>query len=541
MKIYKIIIGGLILLTFLQLQSCNKLDTLPTDRFTDENFWDYPDNAEKIVNMAYNQMYSADRMWNDEALSDNVFEGRSNTDQRAIRNGIADPTLGRFAAEWADLYGGIKTCHVYLENIERVPGIDPNLKKQRTAEIRFIRALLYFRLVNFFGAVPFFTKDVTLEESKNVARTPKETILQFIHDELDACNEDLPIKEALPADDKGRITKGAAIAFQARAYLYEENWNKVIEYCDLLISNKSEYGAYSLFRNYGDLFIAANEFNEEVILDYAYVPLLKTWNKMYDAAPISAQARFNGYAPLQSLVDNYLLLNGNTIAEDPNYRLDNPYVNRDPRLASSIVFHGGEWTDFDGSIRKIFIKPGSGGNDKERLDEYQGASANATPTGYYVKKYYDATATVKYDAGLNIIMFRYADVLLMYAEAKEALGQLDKSTWDMTIKPIRQRAGFQDAKALEFPTSTNLKAIIRKERRSELAFEGLRYFDIVRWKAGKTYLDGQVFGARYGGNNTSIRLDIRRFDESRDYLWSVPRTQIDQNKNLLPNNQGYSN
>ncbi|OOG16119.1 RagB/SusD family nutrient uptake outer membrane protein [Sphingobacterium sp. CZ-UAM] len=541
MKLYNLLIGGLSLMAVVHFTSCNKLDTLPTDRFTDENFWDYPENAEKMVNMAYNQLFSADRLWNDEALSDNIFEGRSNTDQRAIRNGTADPTLERFASEWSDLYGGIKTCHVYLENIDRVPGVDAALKKRRIAEVRFIRAFLYFRLVNFYGDVPFFTKDISLEESKVIPRTAKATVMAFIHQELDECMVDLPSKDGLPADDRGRITKGAASAFQARAFLYEGNWNKVVQYCENLIKKQAEFGTYALFESYPGLFAAANEYNSEVILDYAYVPQLKTWNKLYDAAPISAQARLNGYAPLQSLVDNYITLDGNTIATDPNYNSDNPYVNRDPRMAATIVFHGGQWTDFNGTVRKIFIKPGSGGTDKERLDEYQGASSNASATGYYVKKYYDVTATVKYDAGLNMIMFRYADILLMYAEAKEALGQLDAAIWDMTIKPIRKRAGFVASKALDFPGTGNLKTVVRNERRSELALEGLRYYDILRWKAGKTYLDGQVNGAKYGSNNSYIKLDIRRFDESRDYLWSVPRTQIDLNKNLLPNNQGYSN
>src|SRR5690606_36352508 len=118
----------------------------------------------------------------------------------AIRNGTADPTLGRFGSEWSDLYGGIKTCHVYLENVDRVPGLDAVLKKRRIAEIRFIRAALYFRLINFYGDVPFFTKDITLDESKTISRTPKATIMTFIHQELDDCMVDLPSKDALPAD-----------------------------------------------------------------------------------------------------------------------------------------------------------------------------------------------------------------------------------------------------------------------------------------------------------------------------------------------------
>lgn len=87
-----------------------------------------------------------------------------------------------------------------------------------------------------------------------------------------------------------------------------------------------------------------------------------------------------------------------------------------------------------------------------------------------------------------------------------------------------------------------IRQVIRQERRSELALEGLRYFDIIRWKAGKDYLEGTVYGAKFANNNTEyIKLDERRFDENRDYLWSIPRQQIDLNKNLLPNNPGYAN
>lgn len=488
-------------------------------------------------------MYSADKMWNDEALSDNIFEGRTNTSQRVIRNGIADPTLSRFADEWKDCYAGIKTCHVFLENIDKVPNMDESLKARRIAEIRFIRAYQYFRLINFYGAVPFFTSDITLDESKTISRTSKDVVIKFIHDEMDEIMQILPNRDNLPATDNGRITSGAACAFQARAYLYESNWEKVATYCDSLINHQSKFGTYSLFPSYAGLFTAVNEYNEEVILDYGYVPSLKIWSKYYDAAPLSAGARLNAYAPLQGLVDNYLLLNGKTI-EDSSYNDDNPYVNRDPRLESTIVFHGGEWQYFNGDKKKVYIKPSSGSNDEEKIDEYVSASSNSTSTGYYIKKYYDATATSTFQSGLNVIMFRYADILLMYAEAKFELGQMSSSIWDSTIKLIRERAGFTTANALNYPTlsTTEMRKEIRNERRSELALEGLRYYDIVRWKAGTEYLNGYVYGAKFDKNNTEyLRLDNRRFDESRDYLWSIPRAQIDLNNNLKPNNPGYAN
>lgn len=525
--------------------SCNTMDPIPTNEFTDETFWQSAANAELMVNMAYNQMYSADKMWNDEALSDNIFEGRSNTDQRAIRNGIADPSLGRFAGEWSDVYGGIKTCHVFLGNVDRVPDATEAWKKTKLAEIRFIRAFLYFRLVNFYGDIPFFTADITVDESLNLVRTPKATVLAFIHEELSAISPLLPNRNQLSPDDNGRITRGAVMAFQARAYLYESNWQKVADYCDSLMTSQGTYGNYDLFPSYAGLFEPANEYNEEVILDYGYVPSVKTWRKLYDAAPLSGGARLNAYAPLQSLVDNYLTIKGLPIANNPDYSENNPYVNRDPRMAATIVYHEAQWTDFDGTTRTIYTKPGTGNSEQARMDVYTGASANASPTGYYVRKYYDRTTIEPFESGLNIIMFRYADVLLMYAEAKQQLGEFDASVWNQTIFRIRDRAGFTEATALNFPSgisASDLTTLIRNERRSELALEGLRYYDIVRWRAGQTYLNGTVYGAKFAnGNNDYIRLDNRRFDENRDYLFSVPQSQIDLNNNLLPNNPGHAN
>ncbi|MFZ4861247.1 RagB/SusD family nutrient uptake outer membrane protein [Sphingobacterium sp. Mn56C] len=536
---------GLWLPVFALFLSCNTLDPVPTDNFTDLTFWRSAANAETMVNMAYNQMYSANKMWNDEALSDNVFEGRTNTDARTIRSGIANASLAVFRGEWADAYGALKTCHVLLGNIDRVEDASLQWKQQRKAEVRFIRAFIYFRLVNFFGDVPFFTQDISLEEAHLLKRTPAAVVRQFIHDELADIGLHLPNRDQLPAVDNGRITKGAAVAFQARVYLYENNWTKVVDYCDSLISYPHVYGSYALFPSYGGLFEAANEYNAEVILDYGYVPNDRTWSKFYDMAPLSAGARLNAYAPVQSLVDSYLTLRGLTIADDPAYNDNNPYVNRDPRLAATLVFHAAEWTDFNGSKRTIYIRPGTGSTSDERKDIYNGPSANTTATGYYTRKYYDKTATATFDAGLNIIMFRYADVLLMLAEAKHELGQMDAEVWNKTIRVIRQRAGFTAAEALNFPTGLTaaaLQQVIRNERRSELALEGLRYYDIKRWKAGKTYLEGKVLGAKFvNGNSQYIELDSRRFDENRDYLWSVPRTELDLNKNLLPNNPGYEN
>jgi hypothetical protein len=136
-------------------------------------------------------------------------------------------------------------------------------------------------------------------------------------------------------------------------------------------------------------------------------------------------------------------------------------------------------------------------------------------------------------------MMRYADVLLMYAEAMNELGQMNETVWNQTIRPIRERAGFTAAKALDYPGGSNLRQVIRNERRVELALEGLRWWDIKRWKAGSEYLNGPVKGCTFVGG--AEVLDTYTFDENRDYLWAVPLSEIDFNPNLKPQNPGYSN
>ncbi|MFD1630826.1 RagB/SusD family nutrient uptake outer membrane protein [Pseudopedobacter beijingensis] len=524
---------------FFLLVSCNKLDQSPTNNFTDDNFWVSPEKAQLILNMAYSQMYSADKMFSDENLGDNLFQGRGSTDQRTIRNGQATPALGIFSDTWLNIYQGLKTCNIFLDKIDLVPNMDAARKSRMIAEIRFIRAFQFFRLTNFYGDVPFFTKDISLEESRRISRTPYATVRKFIHDELEAIVNDLPSRNNLPANENGRLTKGAAIAMNARAYLYEGNYGQVKLNCEKLINEQSVYGNYSLFSSYAGLFMPQNENNAEVILDVQYVPLLRTWSNLNYMAPISVGSPLNGSAPTQSLVDNYITINGLGIDADPDYDINNPYNEslRDPRLKATVVYDGFNWQKPDGTFTTIRIKPGSG-----TVDEYRTSSSNVTSTGYYTRKYYDPTSEAAFVSGLNIIMLRYADVLLMYAEAKQELGEMDQSVWNKTIRPIRQRAGFSSGAALDFPTSSSsLKDIIRRERRSELALEGLRYFDIIRWKEGPKYLSGYVYGARFANNNTeNIQLDYRVFNEQRDYLWSLPLDQMNLNANLRPNNPGYS-
>jgi len=538
---YSASVACVILLLF---TSCNKLDLAPTNKFTEGNYWTSAEKANMVLNMAYSQMTNSDYFFKTEALSDNLYEGRGSSSEKAISSGQADAANGRFADEWRNCYEGIKTCHTFLENVDRIPVMDVALKTRMKAEARFIRAYLYFRLTSWYGDVPMFDHDLTLSETRTIARTPQAEVLSFVRSELDAILLNLPAKEAYSEANKGRITSGAAVALNARTFLYCNDWANVVTASEKLIST-TDYGKYSLFTTYEGLFLPENEYNSEVILDLGYVPSLRTWGNYYDYAPLSVGARINSLAPTQELVDDYVMLNGKTInSSGSGYNENDAYKNRDPRLTATVVYHQYQWKKPDGSFQTIYIKPGTAPNETAAVDEYKGQGTNSTSTGYYMRKYYDPTSLASFTSGLNLILIRYADVLLMYAEAKNELGLMNESIWNLTIKALRTRAGFTDPGALIFNaswTKADLQDIIRRERRCELALEGLRIHDIRRWKTAEVILNGYPHGAKYGDAGTDngyIRLDKRSFNKTRDYIWAVPQSEKDLNPNL-GQNTGY--
>jgi len=541
MKKITFIIHGLALAFVVSLAACKKLDLVPTDKFTEANYWSSPEKAATVLNTAYSQMFNNDRFFYNEGLSDNAYSGRG--DQQgvtSIASGLADASLPRFKEEWNDRYAGIKTCHIFLENVDRVPGFDETLKNRMKAEARFLRAFQYFQLYTWYGDVPLFTKDLSVTEAKSISRSPRAEVLKFVLDELDAVAAVLPTNAQYPAADRGRITKGAALALKARLYLYENNWQEVINITEPFI-NSAANGNYGLFTSYEGVFLPQNEFNQEVILDLQYVPDLKYHENFFDLAPISVGARVNAMAPTQELVNDYIMLNGKAINEaGSGYNENDPYNNRDPRLTNTVVYHGYKWKKPDGSLQTIYIQPGSDPDQTKKPDEYAPGAASS-PTGYYIRKYYDPTSTVNFRSGLNLILIRYADILLMYAEAKNELDQMTQDVWNKTIRPIRNRAGFTESAALDFNaawTQDQLQQLIRRERRSELAMEGLRIFDIRRWKTAEVVLNTWAHGARYGEPTVDggyIRANQRSFDKTKHYLWAVPRDERNLNPNLSQN------
>lgn len=527
------LIISIALITF---SSCKNLNIAPTDRFTNLDFWTTSENVNNALNNVYGGMYNSSLYFNNTAMSDNAYSSPD-----VIASGSYDASYQGFLNVWSFHYAGINSCNLFLSNVDQNKTLPAAVIARMKGEVRFIRAWHYFNLMKWWGAVPLIIKPITPGQAKVMPRTSQDSVFNFIINELQAASTVLPSKDQYTAADKGRITNGAAMALEARVLLYQGgNMQKVADICDTLMNDQSVYGHYSLAADYDALFSDAdvNKDNPETMLTLQYVPGVRTWSEDFDFAPISAGSRTNGMAPTQELVNSYLMLNGKPITDPTSgYDANNPYSNRDPRLTATVVYDKYVWTNPDGTTQIIYIKPGSDPNPAH-LNEYD-PTGEHTLTGYYWRKYFDPNHLAGFSSGLNLQMIRYAEVLLDYAEAKNDLGEMDENIWNNTIRLIRQRAGFTNAGALDYPGSNaDMVEIIRRERRDEFAMEGLRVDDIRRWKIADSVLNGYAHGARFGDptiDNGYLRVQSREFNPSRNYLWPIPASEIALDPNLIQN------
>ncbi|MVN93030.1 RagB/SusD family nutrient uptake outer membrane protein [Mucilaginibacter aquatilis] len=526
------------------VSSCRKLDLAPTDAYSILNFWTADANVYNALNNNYSLMYNSGLYFGAEGLSDNAYS-QNNNDLIQIASGNANSLTPKFAGDWAYYYSTIKSCNQFLENVDRNTTLGTATLNRLKSEVRFIRAFEHFNLTKWYGDVPLVTTDLTQDEAKVIAKTPRAEVVNFVINELKDIVASLPSKDQLSPAENGRITKGAALALQARVLLYQGNrMAEVVTVCEALMNNSSVNGTYSLASNYSNLFSdpSVNRNNPETILSLQYVPATtRTWTDFWDFAPNSVGGRVSALAPTQELVDDYIMLNGKGITEaGSGYDENNPYVNRDPRLTATVVYDRYNWNNgggVNGTSKIIYIRPGS---DPTRPgpDEYSSGRQSSSPTAYYWRKYFDPSALANFTSGNNLHLFRYAEILLTYAEAKNSLGQMDAAVWNRTIGALRTRAGFSDAAAVSYPGG-DLTNVIRRERRAELAMEGIRIDDIRRWRIAETVLNRYVHGARFSGDPTTdngyIRVQLRRFNANRDYLWAIPSGDQTLNANLTQN------
>jgi len=543
MKILKNI--AIISLGVIIVSGCKKLDIAPNDQYSSLNFWTTSANVYNALNNNYSLMYNSNLYFNLEGTSDNAYSA-NNSDLLLIGSGTANSQTAEFLNDWDAYYAAIKSCNEFLAFVDQNKTLGATTLARLKAEVRFIRAFEDFNLTKWYGDVPLINDNITEDQSKTESRTPQAQVYAFIVSEMEAIIPSLPTQNQLGAGENGRITKGAALALEARVLLYQSKWTDVANVCTQLMTNQTTNGTYALSPNYEALFNnpTTNKNNTETILSLQYVPATtRTWNNYWDFCPRTVGGRVSALAPTQELVNDYIMLNGDSITQaGSGYDQSNPYVNRDPRLTATVVYDRYQWNNegsINGPSKTIYIKPGSDPN-QPGLDEYSKTSESSSPTGYYWRKYFDPSALANYQSGNNLHLFRYAEILLDYAEAENALGQMNATVWNQTIGALRARAGFTDPNALNYPGNNNdMTVIIRRERRVELAMEGLRTDDIRRWKIGNTVMNGYVHGAQFSGDPTTdngyIRAQKRTFNPNRDYLWPIPLSELNLDKNLTQN------
>ena len=517
-NIFLLTVGSLL------LQSCKKdlLGTIPNDRISSDIFWKTENDATLAANAVYTYMAeNADHFIGWDNMSDIVFTNPTGPQEASIAQGQFNALNSRITGDWNRGYAGIRAANTFLANVDKVQTTNTALITRLKGEVRALRAYFYYQLAFLFGDVPLVTNELTLEESRTLTRTAVAQVWDFVSNELTEASNLLPLKQT----DKGRITKGAALAIKARAMLYAGRFQAAADAAKQVM----DLNTYNLYPTYKTLFSYAAENSVEVILDIQFVPDTYPNNIFQILAPRSVNAN-SKWVPTKAIVDAYQMTNGLSITDPGSgYDPSNPYRNRDPRLGYSIFVPG----DILPNDKVFNPLPNSTTGDAV------GSSFVVSPTGFNIEKYVNKEDLAKpANSGINLILIRYAEILLTYAEAKIELNQLDNSVYD-AINKVRQRSDVNMPAITPGKTQAQLRSIVRQERMVELAFEGQRFFDIRRWRIAELVMPGKVYGLTYkdaSGNLQTVEVPgFTKIWDNKNYLWPIPQKEIELNPNLTQN------
>lgn len=560
-------------LLFLTFFSCNTLDLNPLSEGSSENW--YNDATE--VEMAVSYLFSGGRFYNYEFFQ-NQYTDR-HTDDWTRRLEVTEISGGTINSQssmvnetWEKAYNCIAAANRILLNLDKAASrISPEKLNFYAANARFARATKYAELIFLFGDVPFYTEILSIDEAFAMGRTPKEEILTAIYEDYDFGATHLPLSYG--ASENRFATKGAALAMKARIALYMHDYAVARDAAKACI----DLGAYELLEDYEDIYKVPN--SKESIFNFPRSINLGTQlpgggiNRDIVARTAGGNSSHN---PSWDLLLSYLCTDGQTIDKSPLFNPRDPFKNRDPRCAATLVPFGTMWLGFG-------FQP-----HPDSMTVYNAATGQMVPNqdNRAVQQWSSFNGLVwKKKVNLNLlsvgaehdnIIMRYADVLLMYAEAKVELNEIDQSVLD-AMNQVRARAykvSYQQTSlypAVTTTSQTELRKLIRIERRMEFAFEGLRYPDLIRWRVAEKALNRPVYGMLdveelrekvvkkglwFFGDTPKIDEDglpdlsalyeqgviklltPRTFDTSKQYLWPIPASEIIINKNLRQNN-GY--
>lgn len=470
--------------------SCSKdfLDVPPQGQAPAENFWVTANDADLAVNAIYANL----RSWPQVAFapiaiesmgSDEAEKGSSPTDATFMNdydNFQQSSTQGQLKDFWNGQYQSINLCNQVLDNVPNI-SMDENLKNRYLAEAKFIRAYNYFRLVRAFGGVPLRLHVPKDASEYNIPRNSKEDVYAAIEQDLNDAAAVLPTTYS--GKDIGRATKGAALALHAKVAMYQQKWSDVLNYTNEIINSH----VYSLFPDYEQLFRIPNENCSESVFEIQcqLLPQIPgASNSQYSQVQGVRGIYWGGWGfnvPTQALIDAY----------EPN----------DPRMDATILFRGETTPEGD-------LVPVVGDNPRYNQKSY-------VPSTYWRSGFTEG-------ADQNVRVIRYAEVLLMNAEAANELDQRVQAR--NSLNEVRRRARGGNNNILPDVTTDDknqLRLAIWHERQVELAMEFDRFFDVIR--QGRAT---EIFGPK-------------GFKAGKNEVMPIPNDEITLSGNLLTQNPGY--
>lgn len=537
-----------IVLLVLVTNSCKRdefLDVVPRDRLSDATVWADASTADVFLNNIYGSLPNGNDWWDPtDNWTDNAVNGFGWPESRnIIRLANYSPaflTFGQIPLDWRLLYQNIRKTNVFIKNVTASTTLDANYKKLRLAETRFIRAYFYQMLWMAYGGVPVITDVLNGSEQGDEifrARNTSDETYAFITSECAAIAADLP-----NVPQAGRISKGAALTLKGWCELFHHKYTESAATNKQIIDELGNGKVYDLHPDLGAFFMPEANNNKEGIFYMQYVPRVRGGRLDSYLGPTftkgGAETSWGGMGPTQEMVDEYEMANGKLITDPTSgYDPQNPYVGREKRFYQDIVYDRTFWYN-----DTIYTRQGVGSKNEIDLSDKD----DATNTGYYLRKRLNDKITLGADnwsapgtSAQNYYYFRYAEVLLNYAEAQnEAVGP-DASVYD-AINKIRKRSAQPDL--TPGLSQAEMRDAIRHERRIELAFEDKRYWDLIRWKIAHLKINGKVHGIQIkevAGVLTYTPIDIpggtKSFNNPKNYLFPIPQYAIDQNPKLTQN------
>lgn len=526
-----------ILIILIVASSCEDiLDKQPLDTISEATFWNSPGDAIAGLNACYDALQcigtNGDMSYELMGVLDCLTPvgNARQADHAAIANGNIDPTNVAIIQWWRSHYRGIVRCNDFLDHIDQIdfPSNEPGKKERMIAEAKFLRALYYFQLVDYFGDVPLILHMQTLQESQ-VSRDPKEQVISAMLEDLNSAITNLP--DSYATSDIGRATAGAAKTIKLKYQLLEKNFAGAA----VTAKNIMQMPGYHLLSNYNDIFSHTNENNAEVIFDIQFISFVgdgASFDKMWNSRSAAASG-FSRIQPTLWLVDKF-----ERIVENPTYVIGDKKIpasiydyfeGRDPRMDWTIVRPG-----------KYFVNDAG----TSVLYPYQILNYIHSQTGMHLRKnMIEGPDGIAYDSPGNWIIFRLADVMLLFAEAKTQSAfnsgaiVTDPEIYN-AINAIRARASNQLPQYVV--GSLNKEEMLQKiydERIRELSFEGWLASDFKRWEMMDINNGMEVLGLKINSSGVSFSQTplVTRVFNPNFYLWPIPQGEMDVNPNLIQN------